>query len=200
LAALLFSGRLSKLIGLVCAVGVIVPGAFAWALAIGGDSMTRRLSTLVRTDPSSVYYASRGHFLEYTLNHDLPLYPLGAGLGRIGMVHKYFGEATGALWAEIQWTAWLLDGGVLLVFLYSTAIFLASWGCLRVARRAQGTDAGSLGLWAAMIVAYDMGALALCFDYPLFEGTGGVEFWLLNMSILCAAQTADRAALRSSPA
>ena len=200
LATLLFSGRLSKLVGLLGAVGIIVPGAFALALAIGGESMTARLTTLIESDPGSVYYAHRGLFLEYTLNHDLPLYPLGAGLGRIGMVHRYFGEATGALWAEIQWTAWLLDGGVLLVFLYAAAILLASWGCLKVARQARGVDSGSLSLWAAMILAYDVGALALCFNYPLFEGTGGVEFWLLNMSVLCAAQNADLGSLRSKPA
>jgi len=200
LAALLLSGRLSKLVGLIGAVGVIVPGAFALALAIGGDAMTARLTTLVAADPSSVYYRNRGHFLEYTLDHDLPLYPLGAGLGRIGMVHKYFGEATGALWAEIQWTAWLLDGGVLLIFLYVTAIIIVSWGCLKISRQQQSTGGGSTALWAAMIFAYDVGALALCFNYPLFEGTGGVEFWLLNMTVLCAGQNTERGALRSKPA
>jgi hypothetical protein len=196
LGALLLSGRLSKLVGLLGAVGVIVPAAFALALAIGGDAMTARLTTLVAADPSSVYYANRGHFLEYTLTHDLPLYPLGAGLGRIGMVYKYFGEGT-PLWAEIQWTAWLYDGGVLLILLYLTTIFIAAWGCLKVSRQQQSANTGSMSLWAALILAYDVGALAVCFNYPLFEGTGGVEFWLLNMSVLCAAQNAERGALRS---
>jgi hypothetical protein len=200
LGVLLLSGRMSKLVGLLGAVGVIVPGAFALALAVGGDAMTARLTTLVAADPSSVYYRNRGHFLEYTLDHDLPLYPLGAGLGRIGMVHSYFGNATGALWAEIQWTAWLLDGGILLILLYVTAIFIALWGCLQISRQQQRRDAGSLSLWAAVIFAYDVGALALCFNYPLFEGTGGVEFWLLNMTVLCAAQNTERGVLFSKPA
>jgi hypothetical protein len=200
LGTLLLSGRLSKLVGLLGAVGVIVPAAFALALAIGGDAMTARLTTLIAADPSSVYYANRGIFLEYTLSHDLPLYPLGAGLGRIGMVHKYFGEPGGGLWAEIQWTAWLYDGGVLLILLYASAIFIAAWGCLKISRQQPSANGGSLSLWAALILAYDVGSFAVCFNYPLFEGTGGVEFWLLNMTVLCAAQNTERGAPRSTPA
>jgi hypothetical protein len=199
LAVLLISGRISKLIGLIGAVGVIVPGAFALAVAIGGSAMTARLTTLIKSDPGSVYYSHRGYFLEYTLSHDVPLYPLGAGLGRWGMVHKYFGELTGYLWVEIQWTAWLFDGGVALIFLYTTAIFIASWGCLKVALAQSAADS-SLSLWAAVIVAYNVGALAICFNYPLFEGTGGVEFWLLNMALLCAAQNSERGVRQTIPA
>ena len=198
-AVLLISGRISKLVGLLGAVSVLIPAAFALALAIGGESMTARLTTLVADEPSAVYYNNRGRFLDRTLNYYLPRYPLGAGLGRYGMVHSYFGEATGGLWAEIQWTAWLFDGGFPLIVLYVTAIFVASWGCLRIARWQHGADGESLGLWAAVILAYDVGALAVCFNYPLFQGTGGVEFWLLNMSVLCAAQNNDRGAIRGSP-
>jgi hypothetical protein len=48
--------------------------------------------------------------------------------------------------------------------------------------------------------SYNVGALAICFNYPLFEGTGGIEFWLLNMAVLCAAQNAERGFLRAKPA
>lgn len=193
LALLLISGRLSKLVGLLGAVGAIVPAAFASAFAIGGKAMNERLTTLVDADPGAIYYANRGHFLETTITQYVPLYPLGAGLGRWGMVSAYFGNPIDALWVEIQWTAWLFDGGVLMVLLYATAIFLASWGCLKIAVRNFGSDEQSLGLWAAVIVAYDVGALAICFTYPLFGATAGVEFWLLNMAVLCAAHEAERA-------
>lgn len=200
LAVLLISGRLSRLVGLLGAVGVIVPGAFALALAVGGKSMAARLTTLVQADPESVYYSHRGHFLEYALDHDLPLYPLGAGLGRWGMVHKYFGEVAGFLWVEIQWTAWLFDGGVALILLYTAAILIACWGCLKVALNQSSAADQSLSLWGAVILAYNVGAVAICFNYPLFEGTGGIEFWLLNMAVLCAAQNAERGVLRTKPA
>jgi len=200
LALLLISGRISKLVGLLGAVGAIIPGAFALALAVGGKAMTDRLTTLIESDPGTVYYSHRGHFLEATLFHDLPLYPLGAGLGRYGMVHSYFGNATDGLWVEIQWTAWLFDGGLALICLYLGAILLVSWGCLRVALGRSGSAEPWLSAWGAVIVAYNVGALAVCFNYALFEGTGGVEFWVLNMAILCAARHADRGAFRKNPA
>ena len=200
LAVLLMSGRLTKVVGLLGAVSVIVPGAFALALAIGGKAMTARLTTLVEADPGSVYYSHRGFFLEQTVEHDLPLYPLGAGLGRCGIAASYFGDAVSNLWAEIQWTAWLYDGGVALILLYTGAILIASWGCLKIARRQGSAVDPSLSLWAAVIFAYNVGALAVCFNYPVFEGTGGVEFWLLNAALLCAAHNAERGVLRSNPA
>ena len=154
LGLLLISGRISKLVGLLGVVGAVVPGAFVLALGIGGKAMTERLTTLVEADPGTVYYANRGHFLETTLNYDLPLYPLGAGLGRWGMVHAYFGNAADSLWAEIQWTAWIFDGGVAMVLLYTTAILVASWACLKVALGHFGRGEQSLSLWGAVIVAY----------------------------------------------
>ena len=197
LALLLIGGRLSKLVGLIGAVGAIVPGAFALAVAIGGNSMIGRLTTLVDAAPGTVYYTNRGRFLEKTLNYFLPLYPLGAGLGRWGMVHAYFGNVTDALWVEIQWTGWLFDGGLPMIFLYLAAILIASWGCLKIALGRVGASEPSLSLWASVIVAYNVGALATCFNFPLFGSTGGVEFWLLNMTVLAAAHHAERGALRS---
>ncbi|MEI9939924.1 MAG: hypothetical protein WDO69_22110 [Pseudomonadota bacterium] len=197
LALLLITGSISRLVGLLGAVGAIIPGAFALALTIGGKSMTARLTTLVESNPGAVYYANRGRFLESTLNHYLPLYPLGAGLGRWGMVYAYFGNGAESLWAELQWTAWLFDGGVPLVLLYLTAILLATWGCQKVALGRIADADPSLSLWGAVIVAYNVGAIAICFNFPLFASTGGVEFWLLNMAVLSAAQNAKRGVPRS---
>ena len=84
-----------------------------------------------------------------------------------------------------------------MVLLYTTAILVASWGCLKVALGQIGSGDPSLSLWGAVIVAYNVGAVAVCFNYPLFEGTGGVEFWLLNMAVLCAAQNARSNAAQS---
>ncbi|HKO47015.1 MAG TPA: hypothetical protein VJV79_04790 [Polyangiaceae bacterium] len=197
LALLLITGRVSKLVGLLGAIGAIIPGAFALALAIGGNAMIRRLTSLIESDPGSVYYTNRGHFLETTLNHHLPLYPLGAGLGRYGMVNSYFGNPGTGLWVEIQWTGWLFDGGVALMFLYTAAILIASAACLKVALGRLGSADPSLSIWASVIVGYNVGAFAICFNYPLFGGTGGVEFWVLNMALLCAAQNAGRGVLRT---
>lgn len=194
---LLVSGRVSKLVALLGATGAIIPGAFALALAIGGKPMAARLSTLIAADPGTVYYASRGHFLQDTLTRYLPLYPLGAGLGRYGMVNSYFGNHADGLWVEIQWTAWLFDGGLPLIFLYAAAIVLVSLSCVNVLIGRIGRADPLLSSWAAVIVAYNVGALAVCFNYPLFGGNGGVEFWLLNMALVSAAQNTQRATLRT---
>jgi len=195
---LLISGRITRLLGLLGTAGALVPAAFALALGIGGKSMVARLTTLVAAEPGAVYYKNRGVFLEYMLTHDLPLYPLGAGLGRIGMVNSYFGEASTGLWAEIQWSAWLLDGGIALIVLYASAILLVSWRCVRIALRQGRAVDPSLTLWAAVIFAYNVGVVAVCFNYAVFEGTGGVEFWLINMALLSAAQSTERGVLRTN--
>ncbi len=198
LGLLLLTGRISRLVGLLGAVGAIIPAAFVLALSIGGKAMTDRLSTLVEATPGTVYYANRGRFLETTLYQYLPQYPLGAGLGRWGMVYSYFGSTANSLWVEIQWTAWLFDGGVGMIVLYVAAILMASWGCLKVSLGRVGGGEASLSLWGSVIVAYNVGALAICFNFPLFNATGGVEFWLLNMAVLCAAQNVEREPARST--
>ena len=45
---------------------------------------------------------------------------------------------------------------------------------------------GPLAL-GAVVFAYDVGALAITFNYPLFIGQGGMEFWLLNAALFTAA-------------
>jgi len=193
------SERVSRLVGLLAALGALVPVAFVLAVSLGGRSMTNRLATLTESDPGAVYYQHRGRFLEQTINEYLPRYPLGAGLGRWGMVHSYFGS-TGSLYVEIQWTAWLFDGGVPMIMLYVGAIAAVTWACSRVALGRYGKADASLSLWGSVVVAYNVGAFALCFDYCVFIGTAGVEFWLLNMAVLCAAQNSGGGRFRRNVA
>lgn len=192
IALLVVSGRGSRLLGLLGAVAAVIPGAFLLALSLGGRSMTDRLSTLIESDVGSVYYTHRGHFLETTINDYLPQFPLGAGLGRWGMVYRYFGSGNN-LWVEIQWTGWLFDGGVPLVLVYSGALLATTWACFKIARGRLGNDQASLSVWGAVFVAYNVGAIALCFNYPFFIGTSGLEFWLLNTALVCAAMESDSA-------
>jgi hypothetical protein len=158
----------------------VVVISFAWAAWVGGEAMTNRLSTLIEDEPGEVYYSNRGHFLDDTINVLLPKYPLGAGLGRWGMMHYYFADkndaARGEIWAEIQWTGWLLDGGVPLIVLYCVALLAAFY----VAGRAAMSRSEAIGAFGAMVFAYDVGALAMTFNYPIFISQSGMEFWVLN--------------------
>jgi hypothetical protein len=68
-------------------ITALVVATFTWAVAIGGESTLERLSSLVSDRADAVYQQNRGHFLEDTINVLLPQYPLGAGLGRWGMMN-----------------------------------------------------------------------------------------------------------------
>jgi hypothetical protein len=126
-------------------------------------------------------------FLEYTFEYVLPNYPLGAGLGRYGMMSHYF-NPTGdreSLWAEIQWTAWAYDGGWLMVVTYPVAILSAAWITFKIGKQRKY---GPVGLWAAILTAYNMSVIAVLFSYSFFISQGGLEFWLLNAACFSVGQ------------
>jgi hypothetical protein len=188
-------GELSRLVGVAIIVPALFLASFSWAVSVGGETVTNRLSSLTDDKFSQVYYRSRGVFLEHTVTTLLPEYPAGAGLGRWGMMNYYFGDNSDperrAIWAEVQWTAWLLDGGVPLILLYSAALVVACLAAWRIAVRARR---GTLEVWAALILAYNVGALAVTFNYPIFLSQGGLEFWLLNACLIGAAAASRRPA------
>jgi hypothetical protein len=104
------------------------------------------------------------------------------------MMHYYFGNRgdprNAPIWVEVQLTGWLLDGGVPLILTYTLAI-LTTLGVASGIAVTRLPD--PLPVWAALILAYDLGAVALTFNYPLFIGQGGLEFWLLNACLFGAA-------------
>jgi len=193
LSALLFvflmglRGELRRMLLLVAILVAVLFGSFAWATAVGGSAVTNRISSLFDEKPGNVYYSNRGHFLEDTVNVLLPKYPLGAGLGRWGMMNYYFGNNdnpdTKDIWAEIQWTGWLLDGGVPLVVFYSAALALTMWIAVRCAIDPR---VGELSIWSALLASYNISLLAATFNNPIFIGQSGLEFWIINAALYCA--------------
>lgn len=185
---LLRQGNFGQLTVMTVGITALVVATFTWAVAIGGESTLERLSSLVSDRADAVYQQNRGHFLEDTINVLLPQYPLGAGLGRWGMMNGYFGDnsnpLTQQIWVEIQWTGWLLDGGVPLIIAYVAALAQA---CRTAWKIAISPQVGDFTLWGGLIFAYNIGALAITFNYPLFIGQGGMEFWLLNSALFVAA-------------
>ncbi len=160
------------------------------AVLVGGIEVFDRIATLVEERPQTVYYANRGRFLEQTFTEDLPEHPLGAGLARWGMANHYFGGASATassppLWVEIQWTGWLYDGGAPLMLAYASAVAVAIVVAGTLRRRAPRSS--PMFVWASLVLAYDLGALALTFSYPLFIGEFGLQFWLLNGALFAGA-------------
>jgi hypothetical protein len=181
--------RLPQFGALIGTCAAIAFFGFGAAVAVGGQDVVDRFFTLVSDDPRTVYYTNRGLFLQHTFQDLLPAYPLGAGLGRWGMVYHYFGGGPGSaepLWAEIQWTAWLFDGGVLLMILYSLAILRTLKVCLEIAAN-ENLAEPELRKWAAVLFGYGVGAVAVTFNAPIFQSTGGVDFWILNATVFAAA-------------
>ncbi len=185
-------GRSGVAFRLALAIPVLVLGSFFWAATVGGDSMIERFSTLLAKSPTTVYHDNRGQYLEATIKSEIPQYPLGAGLGRWGMMNSYFGDrsasASRSLWVEIQWTAWTYDGGIAMLFAYPLAVLITARGTYRIA---VSNRRSPFGLWATLVLAYDLAAVALTFSYALFIGQIGFEFWFLNSVLFATAASID---------
>lgn len=175
------AGRVSRSLVSAAAAAVLIVIAFVFAYTLGGDTVTNRLETLVAADASTVYYNARGRYLATTFTERLPEYPLGAGLARWGMINFYFANGERSLWAEIQWTGWLYDGGLFLLLAYPIALVVVLRASIKLALQ-RSTE--RLEIWAAVVTGYNLGTIALTFSYHAFMSTTGIEFWVLNAALI----------------
>lgn len=196
IALMLRKGQTNIALRLGLVLLFIVPVVFSYSLAVGGDVVSRRLESLTEQGALEVYQTNRGKYLDYTLYYLLPNHPLGVGMGRWGMMNAYFSNTpTDAYFAEIQWTGWLYDGGALLMLSYGAAILVTIWTNYTSAMRAMSTK---LQLWNALGFAYSVGTFASTFGSVPFIGQMGLEFWLINGSLLQVNVTAKRAMERQA--
>ena len=163
---------------------VLVAGGFFWAMAVGGDALVARFGSLFSDGVFHTFREQRGAFLTYTVSELLYEFPFGAGLGRWGMMHVYFGDAV--LWqappihVEIQPTGWLLDGGVPLWAAMGGALALAVRTTYLVAQH----SAGALQDAATAILCLQLTVLCLCLTGPVFNTQLGIQFWALTGAVL----------------
>ena len=161
--------------------GGLIVATFTFAVSLGGESIIERTFTLFAQDPVSLYTASRGGQLVYTFDDLVTTYPLGAGLGRWGMIAGYFG--TGGerpLWAEIQIAGWAIDGGIPLLLLGIAAPVIALAAQWKVAMRDPNSKVRAC---AAVILAANFGTAALIFSFTPFVTQIGLQFWFLAGAI-----------------
>jgi hypothetical protein len=181
----------------VSIVAITFVGA-AWAVSAVGDVGTKRFMTLVETRPDELYNDARGSMVRATFEFFIWEYPLGAGPGRWGQAYGNFGDHSsrdrdrGPLWAEVQWPAWVFDGGIPLMVMYVTAMMLAMISSVRVVLRCKDT---MLAYWGAIICALNLSILATTFSQCPFVANTGIGFWIMA-SMLHAA--GERSRLRSS--
>ena len=109
------------------------------------------------------------------------------------MMNHYFGDnsdpKTAMIWSEEQFTAWLVDGGVPLILAYLCAIAVAILFAFRLALKRIDPE---LAIMAAVICAYDVGAVASFLGYPFFGSQSGMEFWMLNAALFAAVLSSEQ--------
>jgi hypothetical protein len=171
-------GRIGRATQFTTLASAIVFGSFTLAVALGGASISERIYSLFASDPLTVYHGARGVQLQVTFSELLYQSPLGAGLGRWGMAAGYFDapSASQSLWAEIQFTGWMIDGGVIMLALYLGALTVTTLAEYRVALMRQYPRVAQCG---AVVLAANLGTAALIFSFVPFVTQVGVQYWFL---------------------
>jgi hypothetical protein len=188
-------GRASTAFYSVGLGSAIITAVFVYAVAVGGDAVKQRFLGMTERGLVASYQTERGGFVRNTFEEVLPKYPFGAGVGRWGVMSLYFGdrnkENSRLLYAEIQMTGWIYDGGFLLLLLYSSAVALA----LRFAfRAAQHPLAGAIGSYVPLVFCALLLIAGMTMAGPAFNTQLGIQFWTLT-----AALHALMHRLRSAP-
>jgi hypothetical protein len=181
-------GRFAGAGWMVLAGAAIVIGSFVWASSIGGESVSDRFLSLQGTGAIEAYKSGRGGFVEQTAGELLDKYPLGAGVGRWGMMNTYFGNPfdyeSEPIYVEIQLTGWLLDGGVLMWLLYGGATLLSLWAAFT----ASAARDPLLAEAAIIVLGVQAYILSLTMGAPVFNSQMGILFWTLAGALHGARQ------------
>ena len=182
--------RFSTAIQLALVGGAAITLAFLHSVAVGGESLLERFKTITSENPADFYYENRGGQVASGFTELLPQYPLGAGLGRWGMMNVYFGNpqntAAPPIWVEIQVPAWIVDGGLAMLVLYPAALLIVLWG--------QGTMAWChpdkrFRTLAGVVFASNLGLVALCSSYAVFLSPLGTQFWFFSGALYGIGQS-----------
>lgn len=159
--------------------GSVVFGSLALAITLGGSAISDRVASLFAADPITVYQGARGFQLTFTFAELLFQYPIGAGLGRWGMSALYFGSSnpnSASIWAEIQFTGWMIDGGIVMVAIYLGALASATLAQYRLATITQNSR---LAICAAVILAANLGPAITIVSFTPFVTQVGIQYWFL---------------------
>lgn len=157
----------------------LVGGSFLWARTIGGEWLEDRFLGIAESGVLESFQESRGLFLEYTLKDLLFEYPMGAGLGRWGMMNVYFADDNSSsppIWVEIQLTGWLLDGGVFMWIFYGGALLLS---LMFAYRQAVTTQNNQIVHVATLVFCLGLIIVGTSIAGPTFNTQMGTQFWFL---------------------
>jgi hypothetical protein len=178
---LVAQGRSRTALKLACWMAICGVCSVLYSGSVGGESTIDRFATLVSDHPLTVYEKSARLFMVTDAFDSLLVnHPLGAGLGRWGMMRTYFGDESNLesplIWAEVQFQAWVLDGGFVVLSLYLIALTMA---VQRLVRSSLIHPSLQLRRWGAVIFMLSIGPIALLFSYCPFNSQIGMQFWFL---------------------
>lgn len=179
LASLVLQGRRGSATQFALVLAVAIGGGLSVAITLGGAQILTRVTTLLASDPFELYYASRGGQIVYALD-DVANAPFGSGLGRWGMTALYFFDPSNldapSIWAEIQISGWLVDGGFVVLATYALALIVTALYEWRVARTASDPWVRGCG---AVVFAANTGVFLFCFTFTPFVTAIGMQYWFL---------------------
>lgn len=186
-AFLIFMQRRIWQFQLISGIGAaFVIGAVVWAVNIGGESMTQRFAFLWGQQDYKDLAHERGQFWTYTLQELLPMYPLGAGVGRWGAMQLSFNndptnQNSSPLYVEIQLTGWLFDGGYLMWILYPLAILFALIHIFNASLKQWSKE---ISFWYAVVFALNLSAAIQAYSGPTFNTQFGIIFWFFSGAVI----------------
>jgi hypothetical protein len=156
---------------------------FGWAVAVGGRSVFDRFTSITDVGLEQSFQQNRGIFIKQTVETLVAEYPFGAGVGRWGMMNVYFpGDSSqpAPIWVEIQMTGWLLDGGLLMWFLYGGAIMVSLFYLYRTTTSVVDPQLCHL---ASVVLCLNLFVFGLSFAGPAFNNQLGLQFWFLTAAL-----------------
>lgn len=190
-------GRVGATAWLVGGGGALVVASFLWATSVGGEQVEQRYTDITQRGAVQAFRENRGQFLSYTVGELLDEFPLGAGVGRWGMMYVYFGDPTDLasppIHAEIQLTGWLLDGGVLMWVFYGGAVLVALISTYRLTQQRRSAPVADL---ATVVLAVLVLVVGMSLAGPVFNTQTGVLFWFLSGAMYGAGASLLRPAPR----
>lgn len=168
--------------------GGVVAVAFIYAVTIGGQVIEKRYMSIKESGVVDSYNTNRGLFVKDTWESQLPQYPLGAGPGRWGMMQVYTADIDAnqppPLYAEIQLTGWLFDGGIPMWILYGGAVLAAMAYALRLTVKSRDPDIAYL---AGLVLCLEGMIFGIAWAGPAFNTQLGIQFWTLSAALHGAA-------------
>lgn len=189
MSLVLFRRGQARLAGRIAATAaVLVVGSFLWARSIGGESVEQRFVGITKDGAVRTYQENRGGFVNQTFGEMLDQYPLGAGVGRWGMMNVYFGDLTKEpppIHVEIQPTGWLLDGGIPMWVLYGGAILQALLLAYRLSLRRLSGDLADVAL---IVLGVQVMIVGFGWAGPVFNTQLGILFWFCTSALYGASR------------